>query len=136
VSNQPDLDNFLIAYSGKEFKYGLTDCAHFTADYLQLYHGKDFLINFRTKYTSPRTSVRRLKELGYDNIVSAVSGELGSSPISPIDSVDGDVLVYSNELGQDCIGVCHKGKGIFITHIGLLLLQLEKCKFGWRVNNA
>lgn len=125
--------NSLQEQLGKEYKFGENDCVHFTANILKELTGKDYLVNYRNKYTSALEGYKLFKKNGFESIEDVVTQELDIEPQEIHYARAGDVLSFDTSNGI-AIGICFNNiVGVFVTDSGIHVEPIEKCRKVWRI---
>jgi len=132
------MKELIIKYGTQPFGYnwkeGELDCFHFTANIVRDLTGKDYLSSFREKYHSKKGAWKLIKDLGYINIATAVSGETGILPVPTLLAKDGDIVCGKNHEKEDMIGICYNNYGFFIGNDSKILKKsLRDCICSWSI---
>lgn len=130
---QATLDRF----KDRELRYGVNDCVRMTAMHIRRLGWSVPLPNCGS-YRSAASGLKRLRELGHDNLAGALDA-LGFPRIAPAAAVVGDVLLLP---GDDRIGALAiaLGNGRAIGYhedaAGAIVLQPLAIESAWRIDPA
>jgi hypothetical protein len=120
------------AFKG-DFKMGTKDCALFSGNVVRSLTGIDYVSEYREAYNNNHGALKRLKELGYSDIVEATSASLNKSPCSALVARSGDVISQDGPEGH-ALGICLGEYGIFIVKTGLIRVPLQVCTYSWSIS--
>jgi hypothetical protein len=125
------LADYLAQHNGAVFKFGKLDCALFAAGGIKAMTGTDPARGLRGKYRSQASSVRALKEHGFDSLAALAGSALDEIP--PAFAHRGDIVMD----GSDSLGICVGSEALFVGDEdgapGLVRLPLASWARAWRV---
>ena len=130
-----ELTRFIEAKRHQPFAWGVNDCCLFSCDWLLILTGTDpaTVLNMRGNYQTALEATRLLQERGG---VAAIAREYCASQkwpeVRPIAAGRGDILLMNN-LGQDVLGVCIGGRGIFAGQDAMEFFPVDQCSSAWKV---
>lgn len=99
------LHRYLASCAKREFIWGRFDCATFAADAVEAMTGQDFARDIRGGYTTAVGAQRRLRALGYADVVEMAEAHLPAAPRAR----EGDVIAFEGDLG---LALAVMGRGI------------------------
>ena len=92
VSFAMNVVDFIDRYRYREFKYGVTDCCLFVADYVHELTGVDHAAQWRGTYNTPEGAKSIIDENGgYESMFDAA---LPGCRVDAGNSVTGDIVLY------------------------------------------
>lgn len=121
----------------KSFKWGETDCVHFTCACVKAMTDKDYLVDI-SLYTNEREALDVLADYGADDMLIGVETVLGPS-IRKTHLSKGDVVLARRPVVGDLsrtgpgIGICLGNKAVFIAANGLDDVLMSSCICGWKI---
>ena len=119
------LSDYLRSKRKEAFAYGSFDCAHFVAGAIQAITGENPMDGVR-EYNSEISSLRVLKELGFDDLEKFVDSKFTSIPVGFAQT--GDIVLYDGALG-----IVVGAKAVFATEIGYTFVDRSEWLNAWEV---
>ena len=114
------------------FRWGVHDCASFTARCVQAMTGEDLLVPYRADMNDLRSIAKRLHREGHRNLLGVVQAGLGES-IQPAMARRGDIAMFRAGRWWS-VGVC-VGRDVVTAAkpFGVAAVALEQADHAWRI---
>lgn len=122
------LSDYLMAQRNKTFAYGSFDCAHFVAGAVEAMTGENPMAEIR-EYNSEISSLRVLKELGFDDLEQFTDSKF--TPTSIGFAQTGDIVLHNGSLG-----IVVGAKAVFATEIGYTFVDRSEWLNAWEVGRG
>lgn len=126
------LDDYIRVNSGKEYKYGKTDCVMFASGFIKLITGKDTLKGKR--YAGQKSALSLLKKSGgLFNLVDMQCEKAGFPVIEVMKAKRGDVVGFMTEAHGETVGICVGNMFVSPGTDDLVFLPMAQAIRAWEV---
>ena len=123
------LSDYLISKRHEPFQYGKHDCAHFVAGAVEAITGENPMADIAREYNSEISSLRVLKELGFDNVEQFTDSKFTSIPVGFAQT--GDIALHDGSLG-----IVLGSKAVFASEIGYTFVDRSEWSNAWEVGRG
>ena len=123
------LSDYLISKRHEPFQYGKHDCAHFVAGAVEAITGENPMSDIVREYNSEISSLRVLKELGFDNVEQFTDSKFTSIPVGFAQT--GDIALHDGSLG-----IVLGSKAVFASEIGYTFVDRSEWLNAWEVGRG
>jgi len=113
--------------SAPPFRWGQTDCALWTAEWVRLCTGEDHTPAWRGKYRTKAGATRLMRARGFRAPEDIADAHLNELPVRL--AKRGDLLLHP----EGNLGICTGRQGVFLTETGLTRLDTPGCDRAWTV---
>lgn len=129
ISNwEQALSDYLMSKRKDVFAYGSFDCAHFVAGAIEAMTGENAMEGIR-EYNSEISSLRVLKELGFDGVEQFADSKFVSIPVGFAQT--GDMVLHDGSLG-----IVFGSKAVFATEVGYTFVDRSEWVKSWEVGRG
>lgn len=122
------LSDYLASKRHIAFAYGSFDCAHFVAGAVEAITGENPMDSIR-EYNSEISSLRVLKELGFDDLEQFMNSKFTSVPVGFAQT--GDISFHDGSLG-----IVIGSKAVFATEVGYTFIDRSEWMNAWEVGRG
>ncbi|WP_043586663.1 DUF6950 family protein [Geminisphaera colitermitum] len=128
------LHEYLAEASGKGFRWGIHDCVHFAAGWLECLGYADVLAGL-PGWTTRQTAKQTIRELGgFEVAVSDRLTALGCAEVPPLMAQRGDVcVVVAGEYERQMLGVVDGSGVACLLRQGIAHVPESQISKAWRV---
>ena len=123
------LSDYLISKRHEPFQYGKHDCARFVAGAVEAITGENPMSDIVREYNSEISSLRVLKELGFDNVEQFTDSKFTSIPVGFAQT--GDIALHDGSLG-----IVLGSKAVFASEIGYTFVDRSEWLNAWEVGRG
>lgn len=123
------LSDYLLSKRHEPFQYGKHDCAHFVAGAVEAITGENPMSDIAREYNSEFSSLRVLKEFGFDNVEQFTDSKFISIPVGFAQT--GDIALHDGSLG-----VVLGSKAVFASEIGYTFVDRSEWLNAWEVGRG
>ena len=123
------LSDYLISKRHEPFQYGKHDCAHFVAGAVEAITGENPMADIAREYNSEISSLRVLKELGFDNVEQFTDSKFTSILVAFAQT--GDIALHDGSLG-----IVISSKAVFASEIGYTFVDRSEWSNAWEVGRG
>lgn len=123
------LSDYLISKRHEPFQYGKHDCAHFVAGAVEAITGENPMSDIAREYNSEFSSLRVLKELGFDNVEQFTDSKFTSILVGFAQT--GDIALHDGSLG-----IVLGSKAVFASEIGYTFVDRSEWLNAWEVGRG
>ena len=123
------LSDYLISKRHEPFQYGKHDCAHFVAGAVEAITGENPMTDIAREYNNEISSLRVLKELGFDNVEQFTDSKFISIPVGFAQT--GDIALHDGSLG-----IVLGTKAVFASEIGYTFVDRSEWSNAWEVGRG
>lgn len=123
------LSDYLLSKRHEPFQYGKHDCAHFVAGAVEAITGENPMSDIAREYNSEISSLRVLKELGFDNVEQFTDSKFTSTPVGFAQT--GDIALHDGSLG-----IVLGSKAVFASEIGYTFVDRSEWLNAWEVGRG
>lgn len=122
------LAGYLEQARHQPFAWGENDCALWSARWVRTATGRDFLPDWRGRYSTRLGAVRLMKRRGYDGVEDIADAVL--PPVPPQFARRGDLVLHP----QGALGICAGRLAYFLGEAGPTALETAACPAAWKVD--
>ena len=124
-----EFDKLLNQLADEPFRWGKSDCFHFTAQCVEVWHGIDFRPLHKYKTMKQAEQYQAM----FGGIEQLTTGTLGY-PLKDVELArDGDVVTARVAKDMIALGFVAKDRGWFKLKKRVVPLPLNKCRKAWRI---